>query len=84
VLPAADYPWHTGLQPAPKIRDLNAWIIRYCTAKNYTYLDYYTSMADPAGAMKPGLSHEGVHPNAAGYAIMTPLAEQAIARALHK
>jgi lysophospholipase L1-like esterase len=32
--------------------------------------------------MKPGLSKDGVHPTAAGYAIMTPLAKNAIAEAL--
>jgi lysophospholipase L1-like esterase len=32
--------------------------------------------------MRPGLSSDGVHPTAAGYALMAPLAEAAIARAL--
>jgi peptidyl-dipeptidase Dcp len=78
VLPAADYPWRRGLEPAPKIRDLNAWIKSYCAQTGLTYLDYYTAMAAPNGGMKPGISLDGVHPNAAGYAIMEPLAEQAI------
>jgi lysophospholipase L1-like esterase len=41
-------------------------------------LDYWTAMADKDGGMKPGISLDGVHPNAAGYAIMEPLAEAAI------
>jgi lysophospholipase L1-like esterase len=41
-------------------------------------------MADENGAMKPGLSSDGVHPTAAGYAVMGPLAEAAIAQALAK
>ena len=32
--------------------------------------------------MKPGLSVEGVHPTAAGYAVMAPVANAAIVRAL--
>jgi len=32
--------------------------------------------------MKPGLSSDGVHPTKAGYAMMRPLAEAAIARTL--
>jgi lysophospholipase L1-like esterase len=28
--------------------------------------------------MKPGLSYDGVHPNAAGYAVMEPLAQKAV------
>jgi lysophospholipase L1-like esterase len=84
VLPAFDYPWRRGLEPAPKIKELNAWIADYCAKNKLVYLDYYTAMAGPDGGMKPGISLDGVHPNAAGYAIMEPLAEQALAKALHK
>jgi lysophospholipase L1-like esterase len=31
--------------------------------------------------MKPGLSSDGVHPNAAGYAVMEPIARAALAQA---
>jgi lysophospholipase L1-like esterase len=48
------------------------------------WVDYYSALADASGAMKPGLSVDGVHPNAAGYAIMAPLAEAGIAKALAK
>jgi lysophospholipase L1-like esterase len=78
VLPAADYPWHRGQEPAAKIRDLNTWIAEYCKQKKATYLDYYSAMVDENGAMKPGISKDGVHPNAAGYAIMEPLAEKVL------
>ena len=78
VLPAADYPWKPGMMPAPKIRDLNTWLAEYCRQKKVTYLDYYKAMADADGGMKPGISLDGVHPNAAGYAIMEPLAEKAL------
>ncbi len=78
VLPAADYPWKPGMNPAPKIRDLNTWIKEYCKQKKITYLNYYKAMADADGGMKPGISIDGVHPNAAGYAIMEPLAEKAL------
>ncbi|MES2391297.1 MAG: SGNH/GDSL hydrolase family protein [Acidobacteriota bacterium] len=84
VLPAFDYPWRPGLTPAPKIQAINAWLKVYCAEKKFTYLDYYTPMGDEKGGMKPGLSKDGVHPTADGYAIMGPLAEQAIAKALHK
>jgi lysophospholipase L1-like esterase len=78
VLPAADYPWHKGQEPAAKIRDLNTWIAEFCRQKKATYLDYYSAMAGPDGGMKPGISKDGVHPNAEGYAIMGPLAEKAL------
>jgi lysophospholipase L1-like esterase len=84
VLPTVDYPWRKGLDPAPKIKLLNQWIAAYCAAHQLTYLDYYAAMAGPDGGMKPGISIDGVHPNAAGYAIMEPLAEQAIETTLRQ
>jgi len=84
VTPAFDYPWRRGLEPAPKIQALNQWLAQYAAEQKFTYLDYYTSMAGPDGGMKPGISKDGVHPNAAGYAIMEPLAEKAIEKTLRK
>ena len=81
VLPAAAYPWKLSAgNPAEKIRALNDWMKSYAASQNITYLDYYSAMAGPDGGMKPGISIDGVHPNAAGYAIMEPLAEKALAQ----
>ena len=80
VLPVAQYPWRptvTGCRG--EVEALNAWMKEYCVQEKLTYLDYWTAMAGPDGGMKPGISKDGVHPNAAGYAIMEPLAEAAIA-----
>ena len=82
TLPVDDYAWRRGLQPADKVRALNAWMKDFCAAHHYTYLDYYTPLATPGGAMKPGTSKDGVHPTAEGYAIMAPLAQAAIDQAL--
>ena len=81
VLPAAAYPWKPSAgSPAEKIRALNDWLKSYAASQNLTYLDYYSAMVGPDGGMKPGISIDGVHPNAAGYAIMEPLAEKALAQ----
>ncbi|WP_158944442.1 SGNH/GDSL hydrolase family protein [Granulicella sp. S190] len=82
ILPAADYPWKPGLAPSPKIRALNDWLKRYCVNHSVTYLDYYSAMVGADGGMKLGISFDGVHPNAQGYAIMTPLAQAAIDKTL--
>lgn len=83
VLPAARYPWRPGVADPPgRIRALNDWLRSYAASQNIVYLDYYSAMAGPDGGMKPGISIDGVHPNAAGYAIMEPLAEAALAKAL--
>jgi lysophospholipase L1-like esterase len=70
------------LQPAPKIIALNKWMKEYARAHGAVYLDYHTAMADARGGMRSDLASDGVHPNEAGYRIMAPLAEQAIAEAL--
>jgi lysophospholipase L1-like esterase len=46
------------------------------------YLDYFSAMVDDQGLLKKDLSEDGLHPNAAGYAVMAPLAEKAIQLAL--
>jgi len=84
ILPAGDFPWRKGMEPAPKIRALNDRLQAWCKAEGIAWVDYYSAMADANGAMKPGLSVDGVHPNAAGYAIMAPLAEAGIQKALGK
>jgi lysophospholipase L1-like esterase len=48
------------------------------------YLDYHAAMVDARGGLKQELSGDGVHPNDAGYHVMAPLAEQAIANALRQ
>jgi acyl-CoA thioesterase I len=82
VLPASDFRWHTGLQPAPKIQAINALLKAYATKNNVVYVDYYSAMVNSEGGLKSELSPDGVHPNAAGYAIMAPLAEAGISAAL--
>ena len=84
IPPAADFRWHSGLEPAPKIRALNQQLKAWADSEHLIWVDYYTPLADDTGAMKPGLSLDGVHPTPAGYAIMAPLAEAGITKALGK
>ncbi len=70
------------LRPREKILALNAWLKSYCAQNGLVYLDYFSAMVDDRGMLKRDLSDEGLHPNAAGYKLMAPLAEQAIARAM--
>jgi lysophospholipase L1-like esterase len=69
-------------RPPATIRTLNAWIADYARKNGHVYLDYFAATADAAGAFKADLNGDGLHPNAAGYAVMAPLAEHAIAQAL--
>lgn len=84
VVPAFDFPWRPGLEPAPKIVALNEMIKAYCHANKIVYLDYHTAMKDERNGLKKELGYDGVHPNEAGYKVMAPLAEKAIAEALKR
>ena len=65
-----------------KILELNRWLKAYCAANGCVYLDYFSAMVDGKGMLKNDLTEDGLHPNAAGYKIMAPLAEGAIEKAL--
>jgi lysophospholipase L1-like esterase len=84
VLPVFEYPWRKGLEPAPKIIALNAWLKQFAASKGAVYLDLHTPMADERQGLRADLSGDGVHPNAAGFALMSPLAERAIGEALRR
>ena len=86
VMPVSNYghdregnPVDMRIKRAPeKILELNAWIKKYAAEKGHAYLDYFSAMVDEQGLLKKELSEDGLHPNAAGYAVMAPLAEKAI------
>jgi lysophospholipase L1-like esterase len=85
VMPVCDYHRpQTAQRPPEKIKELNAWIRATAEKNAYVYVDYYTPMLDDKGFLKAEITGDGLHPNAAGYQIMAPLAEQAIAKALGK
>jgi lysophospholipase L1-like esterase len=84
VLPVYDYAWRPGLEPAPKIVALNKWMREYAAKTGEVYLDYHSAMADARQGMRADLSNDGVHPTEAGYRVMAPLAEAAIAEALRR
>ena len=84
VLPAFDFWWHKGLEPAEKIVALNKWIKSYAAEKGYVYVDFHSAMKDERDGLPAALSRDGVHPNKAGQAVMSPLVEAGIAKALAK
>lgn len=71
-----------ALRPPERILALNRWLKDYCAKTGSVYLDYYSALVDDKGMLKRSLSDDGLHPNDAGYKIMAPLAEKAIAQAL--
>jgi lysophospholipase L1-like esterase len=68
-----------------KILELNKWLKNYVDAHpDCLFLDYFTALVDEKGLLKKDLADDGLHPNAAGYKIMAPLAEAAIQKALRR
>lgn len=72
----------TTLRPLARIQKINEWMKSYAASHKHVYLDYYPKMIDASGQLKAELSADDLHPNAAGYAVMAPLAEAAIGQAL--
>lgn len=69
-------------RPQGRILQLNQWLKDYCAKNDLVYLDYFSALVDDQGMLKKDLADDGLHPNAAGYKIMAPLAEAAIQKAL--
>jgi len=73
----------TSVRPQGKIIGLNGWIRDYAAQSGAIYLDYYSALTEGRN-FRANLTVDGLIPNDAGYAVMAPLAEQAIARALER
>lgn len=74
----------TEQHPPEKIIALNQWIKQFAAAHGHAYVDYFGAMVDEHGFLKSVLTYDGLHPNPQGYAVMAPLAEKAIKKALSR
>jgi lysophospholipase L1-like esterase len=85
-------PWGPGYtaehaDPSPqrfqRIDQLNQWIAQFAAAQGIQMVDYHTLLEAPNGENYiPAYTVDGVHPSAAGYAVMTPHTEQALQAAM--
>ena len=81
VLPAKDFPWSPGLNPAEKVVKLNNILEEYSKNNNIKYIDYYSEMNDGKGGLKvPDFTSEDdlVHPNKLGYSVMESIVLSAL------
>ena len=72
----------TARRPPARILAINSWMKAYAAEHRHVYLDYYPAMIDQDGMLRAEFSEDDLHPNAKGYAVMAPLAEAAIQRAM--
>ena len=73
VMPAYDFPWRKGLEPAPKVKKLNAMIRDYAAKNGFVYVDYYAKLVDERGGLPEKYSRDGVHLKNEAYAIIEPI-----------
>lgn len=83
ILPANKLSWRPQIYPADKVIEMNIFLKEFAAANDCIYIDYYSPLVDAEKGMKAEFSKDGVHPNKAGYAIMTPLVVKAISKALN-
>lgn len=63
---------------------LNDWLRAFCAERGYGFADYHAALVDRNGLMTAAYTRDGVHPLANGYAVMAPIAEQAIEQVLRQ
>ena len=83
ITPCSGYSWNRSITDVPqKIESLNARLREYARQHKLGFIDYYSPMVitegEKTGSMRAELTRDGCHPNVAGYAIMEPLALDAI------
>lgn len=69
-------------RPPSQIVQLNEWIKTYAASVGAVYADYFSAVVDGNGMLKDEYSDDGLHPNAKGYALMAPVAQAAIEKAV--
>lgn len=76
-LPAGGFGWRRSITDSmEKIRSLNERVKAYAKENKIPYVDYFSAMVNAEGtAMRADYANDnpGVHPNAAGYAVMEGL-----------
>ncbi|WP_428310281.1 GDSL-type esterase/lipase family protein [Hydrocarboniphaga sp.] len=82
LVPAGSLGWRPEVQPRPRIAQINAWLRELAAEHGLVYADYHAVLSTPDGAMRADYTRDGVHPTAAGYAAMRPVALAALDQAL--
>ena len=81
IPPSVTFGWQPAVQPGPWVARLNLWLKVYAAQEQLVFADYHRALAGPAGDLPAEFGPDGVHPNAAGYAVMRGVATRAIAEA---
>lgn len=89
VLPVSDYHKEkearferTAERPPEIIRAINREAARMAKEEGAIFLDLHAVIADASGQMPADFAPDGLHPNAAGYAVLSPVVQNAITSGL--
>lgn len=82
VLPADRYDWAPAVKPAERIVALNLKLQTWAQSRGVLWVDLHTPMSNSKLGLSQPYANDGVHPTVAGYAVMRPAIEKALARAL--
>jgi lysophospholipase L1-like esterase len=81
IPPATGFGWRPEVHPIAAISAMETWVRGYAQCEHLVFVDYYAALVDSQLGLKSALSPDGVHPNAAGYAVMRPLLLAALQKA---
>lgn len=86
VLPVHDYTEDSqkffATRPMEKIKRLDDWLRAYSRKQRFEYVDAFTPMLDNHGLLRRELAEDGLHPNEAGYKLLSGLVATGIGSAL--
>ena len=85
IMPTTRYFWQPSVTDgADRVVVVNRLLKDYAATRpgQVFFVDIHTPMVGEKNGMNPKLSGDGTHPNAAGYALISPLVETAITAAL--
>jgi lysophospholipase L1-like esterase len=70
VMPTTDFQFATLHFTLADVRAFNDQLIELAQQNGYLYADYYDEFLNPDGSVNNSLYLDGLHPSAAGYAVM--------------
>ena len=70
VLPAYEFPWRKGIEPAKKVIALNKMLKDFAQKNHLIYVDYHTPLKDDKNGLPTAIAEDGIHPTKLGYAKM--------------
>ena len=81
ITPAKAFVARPNFDMVPRIAAVNRQLAQLARDRRVSFADYAPALANDESGLKDALGNDGLHPNRDGYALMRPVAEQAIARA---